>query len=309
MLTPPSRSGQTHRRFVYPLLASAALLAVPVLAAGGGKEKSEVLHIGTSGPLCSEKDGTKEKAVLAALALFIKNETGINDEIVRQKDWCDLADRLAKGELEVGVFQGYEFAWAQEYNPGLRPLALAVSTCRNPTACVVARHDSKAADFAALEGQSLSLPDIGQGYLRLFLEHECKARGKEPKAYFSQIHPQQNVEDCLDDLVDGAANAAVVDHAVLDVYKARKPGRFNQLKVICRSKPLPPVVIAYQDKKLDEASVKRFREGLVGAANKEGGRTMLTLFRLTAFELPPDEFEKVLAETRKAYPSPKAEPK
>jgi ABC-type phosphate/phosphonate transport system substrate-binding protein len=298
---------QTHRRFITRALSLAALLAVSALAAHGRTDKPDALRIGTSGPLCSEKDVLKERGVLAALQLFIKNETGINDEITQQKGWAELADRLVNGELQVGVFQGYEFAWAQEKHPNLKPLALAVSAARDPAACVVVRRDSEAPDFAALEGQSLCLPDNGQGYLRLFLDRECRARGKAPKAYFSKISSQQNVEDCLDEVVDGAVQGAVLEHAVLEAYKRRKPARFDQLKVVCRSRPLPPVVVAYCDKGLDEAAVKRFREGLVGARDREKGRTMLTLFQLTCFEAAPDNFEKVLAETRKAYPPPKAE--
>jgi ABC-type phosphate/phosphonate transport system substrate-binding protein len=305
-LSPPV---QAHRRFIVSALSLAALLAVPVVAAHGRTDKPDALRIGTSGPLCSEKDVLKERGVLAALQLFVKNETGINDEITRQKGWAELADRLVKGELEVGVFQGYEFAWAQERYPNLKPLALAVSSARDVAACVVVRRDCEAADFTALEGQSLCMPDNGQGYLRLFLDRECRARGKAPKAYFAKVSSQQNVEDCLDEVVDGTVHGAVVEHAVLAAYQRRKPARFDQLKMVCRSEPLPPVVIAYCDKGLDEAAVKRFREGLVGARDREQGRTMLTLFQLTCFEAAPDNFETVLAETRKAYPPPKAETK
>ena len=37
-------------------------------------------------------------------------------------------------------------------------------------------------------------------------------------------------------------------------------------------------------------------------AKKEKGETMLTLFHLTGFERPPEDFGKVLAQTRKDYP-------
>jgi ABC-type phosphate/phosphonate transport system substrate-binding protein len=275
------------------------------VVAHGQSEKSDVLRIGLSGPLASDTQGPKEKAVAAMLQAFIKSETGINDEIVCQKNWRDLADKLAKGQLQAGVFQGYEFAWAQEQHPSLRPLVLALTGPRNLTACVVARCDGKANQFDDLRGQSLGLPDTGQRHLRLFVERECQAHGTEPDAFFSKISSPQNVENCLDDVVEGTMQAAVVDHAALEVYKERKPGRFNQLKGVAKSRPLPPVVVAFCDKVLDEYTVRRFRERLVESQNKEKARMMLTLLRLTAFELAPDNFEEVLAETRKAYPPPK----
>ena len=36
------------------------------------------------------------------------------------------------------------------------------------------------------------------------------------------------------------------------------------------------------------------RPGLLNASQKDKGQTMLTLFRLTAFEAVPDDFDKVL---------------
>jgi ABC-type phosphate/phosphonate transport system substrate-binding protein len=301
--------GLPHRRFVSLVLALSAPLGVAAVVAHGRPEKSDVLRIGLSGPLGSDTEGPKEKAVAAMMQAFIKSETGMNDEIVCQKDWRDLADKLSKGQLQVGVFQGYEFAWAQEQHPSLKPLALALTGPRNLTACVVARRDGKAKQFDDLRGQSLGLPDIGQRHLRLFVERESQARGAEPDAFFSKISSPQNVEDCLDDVVDGTVQAAVVDHAALEAYKRRKPGRFNKLKGVAKSRPLPPIVVAFCDNVLDEPTVRRFREGLVESRNKERGRMMLTVFRLTAFEVAPNNFEKVLAETRKAYPSPKAEMK
>jgi len=57
---------------------------------------------------------------------------------------------------------------------------------------------------------------------------------------------------------------------------------------------------------VDEGTRERFRQGLLGAGQKDKGQTMLTLFRLTGFEAVPEDFGKVLAETRKTYPAPGA---
>jgi ABC-type phosphate/phosphonate transport system substrate-binding protein len=300
---------QSRQRGVRLALALTVLLAVPFGMAGGRQAKVDVLRIGTSGTLTAEKDNSKEKGALTTLRDFIKDETGLKNEIERQKDWRELADKMAKGELHVGVFQGYEFAWAKEQHPDLQVLALAINVSRYPVAYAVVRRDSSAKDFDGLQGQSLCLPDTGQRYLRLFVERECQARGKEMNGFFSKVTSQENVEDCLDDVVDGAVQAAVVDRSSLEAYKRRKPGRFEKLKEVAKSQPFPPVVIAYYDKVLDEATRKRFREGLLGAGNKEKGRTMLSLFRLSGFETPPDDFDKALAAARKAYPPPKAETK
>jgi ABC-type phosphate/phosphonate transport system substrate-binding protein len=304
LLSSPVRTGR--HRLALLACAVAVFVVAPTALVNAWQGKIDVLHIGTSGTLTAEKEGPKEKAALTTLQTFIKDETGMNDEITRQKDWHELAEKMSKGELNLGVFQGYEFAWAQEEHAGLKPLALAVNVTRYPVAYVVTRRDDQAKDFAGLQGQSLCLPDTGQPFLRLFVERESQAKSKDLKTFFSKITSKQGVEDCLDDVVDGTVQATVVDRTALLAYKQRKPGRFDKLKEVAQSQPFPPVVIAYYDKVLDESTLKRFRDGLLGAANKEKGKTMLTLFRLTGFDPIPEDFQKVLASTRKTYPPPQA---
>src|SRR5439155_723885 len=86
--------------------------------------------------------------------------------------------------------------------------------------------------------------------------------------------------------------------------KRRKPGRFERLKEVARSQPVPPTVVAYDDRILDEASVRQIRDGLLGAAAKEKHQMTLSLFHWTGFEQAPADFDQVLAETRKTYPAP-----
>lgn len=265
--------------------------------------KVDVLRVGTSGTLTTEKD-SKEKGALETLRKFIKDETGLENEIVRQKSWQDLTDKLTKGELHLGVYRGFEFAWAQEKQPNLKPLALAVNVYRYPVAHVVTRQDSPAANVAGLPGQSLTIPVESQSYLRLFVEHEARAAGKAPEAFFSKITTDQNVEDALDDVVDGVVQAAAADRVALEAFKRRKPARFKQLKEVAHSAPLPPPVIAYYGDVLDAATRERFTQGLLEANRKDAGQTMLTLFRLTGFEAPPDDFGKVLQTARATYPAP-----
>ena len=157
------------------------------------QSKVDVLRIGTSGSLTtSSKDPNKEEAALDSLKSFIKEETGLANEIIKQKDWHELADKMANGQLHLGVFQGYEFAWAQPKSPELKPLAVAVNVYVYPVVYVVARNDGPAKDFSALQGQTLALPNTGQAFLRLFLAKLCNDSGKKPEAFFSKISAPDN---------------------------------------------------------------------------------------------------------------------
>ena len=303
---------QSWKRRGGMVLVGCALVALLVLSStmvDGQQAKVEVLHIGTSGSLATAGGGDKEKSALESLKAFIKDETGLDNDIVREKDWRELLQKMAKGDLHLGVFQGYEFAWVQPDQPKLKPLALAVNRYIYPTAHVVTQKKSEAKKFADLQGQSLAIPATGQGYLRLFVEHECQAAGKRPEDFFSKITNAEDIEGAIDDVVDGVTQAMVVDRATLQAFKTRKPERFKNLTEVARSQPFPPPLVAYYGDVLDAATRKRFQNGLLNASKKDRGQTMLTLFRLTAFETPQDDFDKVLAETRKNYPPPASKSK
>jgi len=291
------------------ILALAVALALPCAVASGQQARVEVLHIGATGTLTGEADSQKEKGAVQTLRRFIKEATGFTNDIAREKDWQQLVDRMKKGELQVGVFQGYEFAWAQEKNPDVKPLALAVNGQRYPIAYVLAHRDNAATDFGGLKGQAICLPITNQQFPRLFLERQSEARGQKADAFFSKITTPDHLEDALDDVVDRKLSAVVVDGAALEAYRRRKPSRAKQLKVVARSEPFPPAVVAYYGSTLDEATRRLLKDGLLGAAKKEKGEMLLTLCRLTGFDDVPADFPKVLAATRKTYPPPEAQAK
>jgi ABC-type phosphate/phosphonate transport system substrate-binding protein len=267
--------------------------------------QEKVLRVGASGTLTPEKPGSaKESAALSTLQSFIKNETGLDNVIVRCKSWQQLLERMVSGQCPLGVFQGYEFAWAQEKNAGLKPLALAINVYRYPKASVVVREDNTAANFADLRGQSFFIPAMGTAYLRLFIERQCQPFNKKPETFFSQLTSSEKIEDALDDVVDGPIKGLVADQATLEAFKRRKPARYNRLKPIVHSQPFPPAVIAFYNDFLERATMERLLDGLLNASQKEKGQTLLTLFRLTDFETPPSNFNQILMETRKAYPPP-----
>jgi ABC-type phosphate/phosphonate transport system substrate-binding protein len=293
---------QDHRRWWIALAVALAILpGLPAGSALAQKAKIDKLLIGTTGSLSSED--ADEKGAMDTLKDLIRTETGLDNEIIGQKEWRELADKMAKKELHLGVFQGYEFGWAQGQHARLKPLAVAVLVYRYPVVYIVARKDNKATDFAGLKGQSLALRS-GVGVLQLFVERKCKETGKDQKSFFSKVTTPANLEDALDDVVDGAVQATVVHRPALESFKRRKPARFNQLKEVIHSQPFPPVLVAYYENVLDDETLRRFRDGLLNASKKEKGRELLTLFRLTGFEGVPDDFDRVLAETRKAYPPP-----
>jgi ABC-type phosphate/phosphonate transport system substrate-binding protein len=286
--------------------AGATAVLVSMLSAPGAAQqpkKIKFLHIGTSGGMAlNAASGTNEQTAIDTLRAFIKSETGFDNDIVRQASYQELAQKMAGGQLQLGVFQGYEFAWAQAKDPKLQPLALAVDEYIYRFAYLMVNRDSKITDFAALQGKTLSLPKVGQGQLRVYVARQSEEHGKPLQSFFSKISTPDNIEDALDDVVDGVVTAAVVDRVGLEAYKRRKPGRFTRLRELMHSQAFPPPLVAYYDNMVDKATLQRFQQGLLTANQKDKGQTLLTLFHLTGFATPPRDFPQVLAQTRKNYP-------
>jgi ABC-type phosphate/phosphonate transport system substrate-binding protein len=268
------------------------------------EESSGPLLVGVSGNLTLEPP-TTSKSADKTLKSFIKEQTGMDSVITTEKGWRDLADKLENKKEQIGVFQGYEFAWAQEKFKNLVPLAVAINIYRYPTVYVIINRDNKGATFADLKGQSLEYAGDEQPCVKLFVDRQCQAAGSKADRFFSKITYKDNVEVVLDDVVDGVVQVTAADRAGLEAYKRRKPGRFKRLKAVIHSQPFPPAIIAYRRNAVAEDLLKRFRRGLEGAREHETGKMMLTLFHLTNFEDPPSDLDKVLARTRKSYPASK----
>lgn len=280
-------------------ISIAALVAVAAWATA--ENQARPLRIGSSGGMGPSETGAKEKAGMETLRSFIKEETGLENEITRESDWRELVANMNDGKVQLGVFPGHEFAWAVEENSKIKPLAIAVNVHRYPVAFAVARKDSNVKDLRGLQGKTVALPKTSPPFVRLYLDREAQAAGSKADQFYGAVSTVDEAETALDDVVDGKAQAGVMERAALEAYKRRKPGRFAQLKEIGHSRPFPPTVIAYVDGNLDGATLERFRKGLIGANRKERGQALLTLFRLTGFETVPEDFSRVLAETGKAY--------
>jgi ABC-type phosphate/phosphonate transport system substrate-binding protein len=167
---------------------SIALLLVSGESVCAQGSKIDVLKIGNSGTLGGASSGDKEKANLDTLKAFIKDETGLNNEIIRQKNWQELVEKMSKGELQIGVFQGYEFAWAKEKNADLKPLALAINVYPYPEAYIVAKSDNPAKDFAGLKGQPLAIPVNRSGVPAIVRGSAGRGQRQESRRVFLQDH-------------------------------------------------------------------------------------------------------------------------
>jgi ABC-type phosphate/phosphonate transport system substrate-binding protein len=235
---------------------------------------------------------------------LVADRNGVPGELTLAPDAAALADRLGRGEAQLAVFHGFEFAWARRRHPGLRALAVAVTRQRRPTALVVARADAGLDGFAALKGKTLAVPEGTKEYCRLYLERQAP-RDRAPDAPGRVTHPA-SIEDALEDVIDHQADAAVVDAASLEAFRSLKPARAARLRVAASSPQFPAAVVAYCEGSLDDATLTHLKRGLLNAGQTPQGTRVLTLWQLEAFEAPPADYEQQLAEVLREYPPPEA---
>jgi ABC-type phosphate/phosphonate transport system substrate-binding protein len=285
----------------------ALLLTTAVVAVSAGEERASAprtIRIGMVGSLFRDIPDPMIRVLMQPFGALMQTQTGVSGEIVKVGNAEKLGQELSTDQVELGVFHGFEFAWARQKHPELQPLMIAVNQQQHLRALLVVQKESGASAWADLQGKRLALPRGTREHCRLFLDRHCQQLGCAPAQFFSEIATPDNMEEALDKVVDDVVQAAVVDGLSLERYQRRKPGRFARLKTLAQSEVFPAAVVAYRPGAIDEELLQRFRKGMLNAQETALGRQLLTLWKLTGFEAVPGDYEKTLKAIAKAYPPP-----
>jgi len=235
---------------------------------------------------------------------LVKEFTGLDSQLKVGGDGYDIAKKLEDKNLDLAVLHGFEFGWAQRKYPDLRPLTIAVSKYRQVNAFLVVRADSEIKTFSDLKGKDIGFPRKSKEHCRLYLERSCANCGQcYTKGFFNQIIASANADDALDDVLRGRLQGVITDNMSLEEYEQFKPGCYARLKVIKQSEPFPPAVVVYREGALSADTLKRFRDGMIGANQTPRGRDMMSMFKMTAFEPVPDNYGQMIAEILRHYPA------
>jgi ABC-type phosphate/phosphonate transport system substrate-binding protein len=180
---------------------------------------------------------------------------------------------------------------------------------------VVVKADTPIQNFAELQGKTLALSKNTKAYTRLYLDRSCQQAGKSADGYFATITKEfvgrdrktkdMNSEVALDQVVDGKAQATVVDSIALAEYERLKPARFKLLKVLDSSIEFPPTAVVCVDGAVDPAKLAKYQDALLNfhKSSKEA-QSLLENWRLTQFTEVPADYEQRLGEANKAFPPP-----
>jgi ABC-type phosphate/phosphonate transport system substrate-binding protein len=288
--------------------ASAALATALALGATApARTPTTQIRIGVIQSLFRDIPDPLAQVLMHPFRVLLKSQTGMTCKITRAADPEALGKQLNDGRIDFAVCHGFELAWAQQKYPNLRPLLIAVNKHRQLYARLIVRTDSTAKSLDDLHGTKFGLPIGSKEHCRLFLDRQCEKQDTTAETFFDQVVRPPNMEDALDDVIRGKIAATVVDGVAWDAYAALKPGCCNRLKCIAVSEAFPASVLAYKQHGVDPGVLKQFQDGMLAANRNVRGRELLNLWKLTAFEPVPANYQQSLDHILSVYPPQAAE--
>ncbi len=298
-----------HTQF-HPTREKLAALAIVVLlalnngAADGGEPGK--LRIGLADTFLREKSSAVIDIAREDFKHLMQKTTGLGGEVSTKFTAFEIAERLLKKELDLGIFHGHEFAWVQKTHADLEPRIVAINRQHEDRAYVIVHKNEPAKTFGELRGKKFDLPKGVSETSRVFVAKLCADSGeKDPRVFFAPKEKSVGPVAALDAVASGKAHATVVNTSWLEFYKDEKGPTFtSSLRVLTQSEAFPPAVIAVKKGALVAEMLKQFQDGVIKAHNSESGRQMMKEWNIDAFEAVPKDYDKRLAEVLKAYPPP-----
>lgn len=233
----------------------------------------------------------------------LKAQARLNGELLSGGGPEEIGRQLVDGSIHFGVVHGIEFGWMKNKQPDLVPVMLNILNPEWLQPVVVVAKDSSAKSLADCRGQKLAVIKSNRLETRLFFDRLCSLNQSRLEDMFPNAALPLNVEDALDDLVDGDFEVVVLEQSGLSMYQRRKPGRASKLRILEQSDPFPTTAIVYRKSAISDDMIKTFRDGLSTAHNSVLGSHLLALMKIRRFELPTDEYHKHLAGVVKMYPA------
>ncbi len=282
------------------VLGAVALVpATPRVEAAQPPKNPPPVKIGVPQNLFSNLPPSVLQPVAKPFQTLFEKQTGLKGEVEIGKDYAEITQKLLKGNLDVAVYHGHEYAWVQHHQ-NLHRLVIAVPVHKIQV-CVVVHANSKAKLAGDLKGDCITIPAGVRPQCRLYLE---KLRTGLPDGCCGIAKVEgKTIEEVLDGVADGKTyEAGLVDLATLTAYRANKPGVGKQLRVLAESEVFPCAVIIYRQGAFD---AKKVRKGLIASVTTPQGQILTRLWRLKGFEEPGDQYQKDLDRCLKTYPPPK----
>lgn len=286
-------------------LASLVIIALAAIPARQIKaEDASPIKIALPNSLFRDFPKITVEALMPTFNKLMEKQTGVHGQIVMLKGADEVGRELSDHKVQLAVFHGYEFAWAQAKHPDLKPLVVAIKQDSKLSAQVVVATDANIEKLDDLRGQPVAIPRGTPEHCRLFLARRTRAIGQRQEKFFGKFTTPMHVAAALDDVATGKVKATVVDSVAWQNYQWMNPGRARKLRSLLKSENFPTGVIAYSDGGMPEVDLKKFKDGLTSAHQNPEGLQLMMLWKMSRFDKVPPDYQQSLVDIAKAYPPP-----
>lgn len=283
----------TRRDWLQAMLASGILVPWSSIRAAS----HEPVKVALLESVFAGQDRDKVVEQIKPFAEIIQKDTK-TEAVFDVMSLSQVESEFKTGKIQLVILTGLEYSWLQAAYPEAKALLVASIDEGSTRTVVVTKESDAAKDLKDLSGAKVAIPDripfVSQYYLQATLGQPLDKAFQQKKS--------GNVDETLEEVLDGNARAAIVTGAGMEVFKERKPGRFKKLKAIHTSMDFPPATVMYNEKHADKDALAKFKDALLKSNEKPEGARVLTLYKLKGFEEVPAGFEQKVQEVAKAYP-------
>src|ERR1051326_5524985 len=227
---------------------------IPVMTARpAAAQEPRAVQIGVPKSLFRDAPKGAVEAMTPVFTHLMETQIGTRGKIVILGGSNEVSQQLSENKVQLAVFHGFEFAWAQSKDPTLRPLVVAIKASDKLTAQVIVAADSKIEKLEDLKGETVAIPKGTPEHARLFLSRRTQRIGHRQEKFFGALPTPQHVTAALEDVISGKVKATVVDGVAWESFQWANPARAAKLKSLMQSEPFPAGVIAYKQGTLTDA--------------------------------------------------------
>jgi len=260
------------RRFLAMAAAVLALVAVTAPVRAGWRDDVKVLRIGTVAPHGAAYDIAR----LEPFRAYLQDRLGLPVEIVAMAGYDALIDAQLSARVQYAILSASAFATAETLCACVEPIALpsAFDGSRGFHSVLVAHAGGAIAGLADARGKRLALTGTNSIAGRLVPLAALKAKGIDPKTYFSSVvtapDPEQAITMLFTDEADLAAGWSSLNGDAASGYSfgvftrmvAAGALSMNRLKIVWKS-PLIPFGPHTVRKDLPDAAKARISTALM----------------------------------------------
>lgn len=233
---------------------------------------------------------------------LMTKQTGLTGDVEICKDYKILLGKLKDKSLNIGVFHGFEFAWAHQAEPNLIPLVITIPHGRKAQSMILVQKDSDMKKLSDLGNSKIIRAKGTKAFTSVYME---KLKQTVQGIQFQEGELTMTPEEALTAVATGTEKAVIIDASSLSGYSTLQPGGFKQLRILAESELFPCSVIAMVKDSTSEAAAAKIINGMSTANKTAQGRAMLAMWSLKGFEKVPADYQQQCKNILSAYPVPK----